>query len=74
MSLRRRLLLWLIAVPLALVLLLQAWYFLHICWWTQFNPGSTAFMRSQLEKLQEKNPRATLQHKWVPYNRMSVHL
>ena len=31
MSLRRRLLLWLIAVPLALVLLLQAWYFLHIC-------------------------------------------
>ncbi len=74
MSLRRKLLLWLIGVPLVLVLLLQAWYFLHICWWVKFNPSSTAFMRYQLEKLQEKNPKATLQHKWVPYNRISVHL
>ena len=74
MSLRRKLLWWLVGVPLALVLLLQAWYFLHICWWVKYNPTSTAFMRYQLEKLQEKNPRATLQHKWVPYNRISVHL
>ena len=74
MSLRRRILLWLVALPLALVLLLQAWYFVHICWWINHNPASTAFMRSQLEKLQEKNPKATLQHKWVPYNRISVHL
>ena len=74
MSLRRRILLWLVGVPLALVLLLQAWYFLHICWWVSHNPTSTAFMRTQLEKLQEKNPKATLQHKWVPYNRISVHL
>lgn len=74
MSLRRKILLWLVAVPLALVLLLQAWYFLHICWWVSHNPTSTAFMRLQLEKLQEKNPKATLQHKWVPYQRISVHL
>lgn len=74
MNLRRKILLWVVGVPLVLVLLLQAWYFLHICWWVRYNPTSTAFMRTQLEKLQEKNPKATLQHKWVPYNRISVHL
>jgi monofunctional biosynthetic peptidoglycan transglycosylase len=31
-------------------------------------------MRTQLEKLQQKNPKAKLQHTWVPYNRISVHL
>jgi monofunctional biosynthetic peptidoglycan transglycosylase len=31
-------------------------------------------MRTQLEKLQEKNPNTKLQHTWVPYNRISVHL
>ena len=59
MRLRRKILLWLVAAPLSLVLLLQAWYFLHICWWVSHNPTSTAFMRLQLERLQEKNPRAT---------------
>ncbi len=74
MSVRRKILLWLIGLPLLLVLLLQAWYFLHICWWVKFNPTSTAFMRTHLERLQEKNPRATLQHRWVPYQQISVHL
>ena len=74
MSLRQRIVVLVVGVPLALVALLQAWYFLHICWWVNHNPTSTAFMRTQLEKLQEKNPKATLQHKWVPYNRISVHL
>ena len=74
MKLRRKLMLWLVAIPLTLVLLLQCWYLLHICWWVNNNPSSTAFMRTQLEKLQEKNLKAKLQHTWVPYNRISVHL
>ncbi len=74
MSRRRTFLLWIVGVPLALVLLLQAWYFIHICWWVNHNPSSTAFMREQLERLQEKNPKATLKHQWVPYNRISNHL
>lgn len=74
MSIRRKILLGLIIVPLALVLLIQAWYFLHICWWINHNPTSTAFMRTQLQRLQEKNPKASLHHKWVPYNRISIHL
>lgn len=74
MSLRRRYLWWLVGLPLALVLLLQCWYFIHICWWINHNPTSTAFMREQLERLQEKNPKATLKHQWVPYDRISNHL
>ncbi len=74
MKLRRKIIFWLVGLPLAFVLLLQGWYLLHIYWWVNHNPASTAFMRTQLEKLQEKNPKAKLQHTWVPYNRISVHL
>ena len=74
MSLRRRFLFWLVGLPLALVLLLQLWYFAQICWWVNHNPQSTSFMREQLAKLREKNPNAQLQHQWVPYNRISNHL
>jgi monofunctional biosynthetic peptidoglycan transglycosylase len=71
---RRRLLLWLVGVPLAFIFLLQLWYFLNILWWVDHNPSSTAFMRTQLVRLQEKNPKAQLQHQWVPYSRISPHL
>ncbi len=74
LSAKRRFLLWIVGLPIALVLLLQLWYFAQICWWVKFNPGSTSFMRAQLEKLQEKNPKAQLQQQWVPYNRISPHL
>ncbi|HYD80574.1 MAG TPA: monofunctional biosynthetic peptidoglycan transglycosylase [Paucimonas sp.] len=70
----RRILLWLIVAPLALVLALQLYFFVQILWWTGHNPDSTSFMRHQLELLQEKNPKAKLKHKWVPYNRISNHL
>ncbi len=74
LSRKRRFLLWIVGLPVALVLLLQLWYFAQICWWVKFNPSSTSFMRAQLEKLQEKNPKAQLQQQWVPYNRISPHL
>jgi monofunctional biosynthetic peptidoglycan transglycosylase len=70
----RTLLFWIIGIPLLLVLLLQLWYFLHICWWVKHNPQSTSFMREQLVKIREKNPKAELQHRWVPYGRISNHL
>ncbi len=74
MSRRRRFLMWFVVVLLTLVALLQAWYFIQICWWIDHNPSSTAFMREQLDRLQQKNPNATLKHQWVPYNRISNHL
>ena len=57
-----------------LVLIYQLWIFLHICWWVNHNPGSSAFMNDRLGVMQEKNPEAKLRHKWVPYNRISSNL
>lgn len=56
------------------VLLYQAWIFLHICWWVNHNPNSSAFMEDRLEAMQENNPEAKLRHRWVPYHRISRNL
>lgn len=58
----------------AIVLLYQVWIFLHIWWWVDHNPASSAFMEDRLEVLQDKNPDAELRHRWVPYNRISLNL
>ncbi|CAG0982428.1 monofunctional glycosyltransferase [Methylophilaceae bacterium] len=57
-----------------LILLYQLWIFLHICWWVNHNPASTAFMRDRLQVLQEKRPAAKLKHQWVEYRHISTHL
>ncbi|MES2103489.1 MAG: monofunctional biosynthetic peptidoglycan transglycosylase [Pseudomonadota bacterium] len=74
MKILRRLLFWLVFTPLLVFILGQAYFFAQICWWIDHNPSSTSFMRHQLEVLQEKNPDAKLQHKWVPYARISNNL
>jgi monofunctional biosynthetic peptidoglycan transglycosylase len=58
----------------AIVLLYQVWIFLHIWWWVDHNPASSAFMEDRLEILQDQNPDAELRHKWVPYPRISLSL
>ncbi len=63
-----------VLAAVTLVLLYQAWLFAHVLWWIDHNPASTAFMAAGLERQQEKNPDAELRHKWVPYERISVHL
>ncbi|MFZ3286713.1 MAG: monofunctional biosynthetic peptidoglycan transglycosylase [Telluria sp.] len=65
---------WLFLGPLLVVLLVQLYFFLQICWWTRFNPSSTSFMREQLSALREKNPDAAIKQQWVPYSRISNHL
>lgn len=67
-------LLWLVLVPLLLVLALQLVFLGQILWWVHFNPESTSFMDRQLSILREKNPKAQLKHRWVPYDRISNHL
>lgn len=57
-----------------LILLYQLWLFLHIWWWVDHNPSSSAFMEQQLSRLQENNPDAELRHKWVDYKRISPNL
>ncbi|MBV8666464.1 MAG: monofunctional biosynthetic peptidoglycan transglycosylase [Burkholderiaceae bacterium] len=70
----RKLLWWVVVTPIALLLLLQLYFFTQIWWWVDHNPESTSFMRQQLAVLREKNPHAQLQHKWVPYERISNNL
>jgi monofunctional glycosyltransferase len=63
------------AMLLLLVLVgYQVWLFAHVCWWIKFNPSTSSFMRERLEVMQNRNPKAGLQHKWVPYNRISNNL
>ena len=56
------------------VLLLQFWYFAHIVWWTRFDPVSTSFMRAQHDTLRERDPDASLKHRWIAYDQISPHL
>jgi monofunctional biosynthetic peptidoglycan transglycosylase len=56
------------------VVLYQLWVVVHVWWWIDHNPDSSAFMEKQLEILQDKNPDAELRHRWVPYSRISSHL
>jgi len=63
---------WRFVLALFLLLLLyQLWLFAHVCWWIKFNPATSAFMEDRLEVMQDKNPKAGLQHKWVPYKNIS---
>jgi monofunctional glycosyltransferase len=59
---------------LVLALLYQAWIFLHVWWWVDHNPDSSAFMDAQAEILQSKDPETAIKHQWVPYSRISNNL
>jgi len=63
-----------LAAAIALLLLYQLWIFAHVLWWIDHNPTSTAFMEAGLARQQDKNPDAELRHKWVPYDRISLHM
>jgi monofunctional biosynthetic peptidoglycan transglycosylase len=64
------------AVLLALIALtlLQFWFFSCVWYWSVYNPDTTAFMRTRLEKIREEQPGAKLQYQFVPYERISAHL
>jgi monofunctional glycosyltransferase len=65
---------WIFLGPLLAVLLLQLYFFVQVCWWTQFNPSSTSMQRLQLAQLRRTNPNARLEKQWVSYERISNNL
>jgi len=76
-SMLRRISRWLwraILFALIVLLMVQFWFLVHIWYWVHHNPPATAFMESRLEKLREKDPKAKLKHRWVPYGCISLHL
>lgn len=58
-------------VFLLILLAYQLWIAAHIAWWVHYNPASSAFMDDRLEALQIKHPEAALQHRWLPYDKIS---
>lgn len=59
---------------IALVLAYQLWLLGHILYWKSNNPIDTSFMSIQLDVLREQNPKAELKHRWVAYEKISMHL
>jgi monofunctional biosynthetic peptidoglycan transglycosylase len=70
----RKVLFWLVLLPLLLVTALQLYFFLQIAWWVEHNPTSTSFMRQQRAALQKADPNARLKFEWVDYEHISGHL
>ncbi|HZN02768.1 MAG TPA: monofunctional biosynthetic peptidoglycan transglycosylase [Candidatus Polarisedimenticolia bacterium] len=71
---RRRLAIWLAAgIGLALAFW-HLWTFGQVWRLRWNNPRTTAFMEAGLERLRARDPHARLQHRWVPYGRVSDHL
>ncbi len=62
------------AILLGLFLVYQVWIFAHVLWWTDHNPASSAFMQAGLARIQADRPDAELRHKWVSYDKISIHL
>ena len=52
----------------------QLWYLGHILYWDRYNPNLTSFMAHRLETMRVRNRAATLERRWVPYDRISIHL
>lgn len=64
----------LLALALLALLALQLWFLGWVAFWKWENPHTTAFMKRELARLQQKDPQARLRHQWVPYERISTHL
>jgi monofunctional biosynthetic peptidoglycan transglycosylase len=63
-----------LAALAAVAFLWLAWIAGHIAWYRFYPPGETAFMAQRMDELREKNAKAALQYRWVPYSRISVQL
>ena len=58
----------------ALVLLLQLYYFACIGWYRFHDPSTTAFMSSHMALARQTDPAARLDQRWVPYARIADNL
>ncbi len=65
---------WLLILLLSLLLLLQAWFLLHILYWNQYNPSSSAFMQLRWEIAQQNQLNVKFHYQWVDYEKISPHL
>jgi monofunctional biosynthetic peptidoglycan transglycosylase len=65
---------WALVLAAAALVAVQLWYAAHILWWRDHPVGETSFMAYRMDELRARNPKAQLQYKWVPYERISGNL
>jgi len=65
---------WLVAAAAAVFHAVQLSFLARLWWWKDHDPDATAFMHARLEQMRARDPRASLQHAWIPYARVSTHL
>ena len=63
-----------ILLAVCALVVVQFWFLVHIWYWADHNPESTAFMRARLSVIREDEPGVRLAHRWVPYERISLRL
>ncbi len=62
---------------LAVVLLFvayQLWLLGHVLCWKWMPPAETSFMSLRLDEISRDKPDAELHYRWVPYEKISIHL
>src|SRR5882672_6238816 len=52
----------------------EFWFLAQILYWVEHNPATTNVMDSRLDALRQKDPKAGLEQKWIPYHRISNEL
>ena len=62
------------ALVAAMFVAVQAWFYAQVLWLRSHDPAQSAFMQERLVQLREHDPKAWLQHRWVPYARISANL
>ena len=71
---RIRLVLGILMAVLALIVLLQFWFFCKVVWYSMQPPSSTPIMRAAIAQLRESRPDAELRYQWVDYDDISTGL
>lgn len=71
---RIRLALAILMAFLALVVLVQFWFFCKVVWYSMQPPASTPIMRAAMSELRKTRPDAELKYQWVDYDDISASL
>jgi len=71
---RIRLVLSILMALLALILLVQFWFFCKVVWYSMQPPSSTPIMRDAMSQLRQTRPDAELKYQWVDYDDISTGL
>jgi len=63
-----------LAIAVALVVAVHAWFAAKILWWRTHPVAETSFMATRMDELRARNPAAKLAYQWVPYDRISINV